>query len=280
MVNKILRDLKLVVFDLDGTLLADDGTIGEKTKYYVNELRKKGVEFSFASGRLHSAIVDYANELEITFPIISLDGSLLRRITDNNYVFESFIKEKHVKRAISYSTKFVLNIALCHVDAIYYTENNSVIPQIMDKFGAKYEEVKSYNDYLSETLEVVIASDNKQAIKYVQQRMMEPYCWGLSTSYFKSQRHEGIFYLELRRKGSTKGKGFLRLLKHLRVKQHESAVVGDWYNDLSLFETDALKVAVNNAVPEIKRKAEIVLDKSNNEDGVSEFLEMIYKAKQ
>ncbi|HZW37917.1 MAG TPA: HAD family hydrolase [Ignavibacteriaceae bacterium] len=280
MVNKILKDLKLILFDLDGTLLAEDGTIGEKTKYYVKELRNKGVEFTFASGRLHSAILDYAKELDITLPIISLDGCLLRKITNNEIVFESFVKEKHVKRALNYSTNFVLNIALCHADAIYFTENNSVIPQIMDKFGARYEEVKSYDNYLDKTLEVVIASDNKDAIKYVQQRMMEPYCWGLNNSYFKSQSHEGIYYLELRKKGSSKGKGFLRLIKELKIKQKNAAIIGDWYNDISLFETNALKVAVKNAVPEIKRMADIITDLTNNEDGVSEFLEMVYKAKQ
>jgi hydroxymethylpyrimidine pyrophosphatase-like HAD family hydrolase len=97
---------------------------------------------------------------------------------------------------------------------------------------------------------------------------------------FKSQRKSSLYYLEVRRKGSSKRTGFLRLLKYLKIKVRNSAVIGDWYNDLSLFKTNALKVAVANAVPELRRNADITTSGNNNEDGVAEFLEMVLKAKK
>jgi hydroxymethylpyrimidine pyrophosphatase-like HAD family hydrolase len=65
--SKILKNIKLVVFDVDGTLLNDDGKIGEETKDLVKELRRFDVRFSFASGRLHSAITKYAEELILIY---------------------------------------------------------------------------------------------------------------------------------------------------------------------------------------------------------------------
>jgi len=53
----------------------------------------------------------------------------------------------------------------------------------------------------------------------------------------------------------------------------------DWYNDRELFEESGVKVAVANAVPEIKRMASIVTERNNDQDGVAEFLEMVLKAK-
>jgi 5-amino-6-(5-phospho-D-ribitylamino)uracil phosphatase len=106
-----------------------------------------------------------------------------------------------------------------------------------------------------------------------------PYVFGLNTSYFKSQTYDGIYYLEIRRKHTSKGKGFQRLLKKMKIKESNAAVVGDWYNDISLFKTGALKVTLSNGVPEIKRMADIITSRSNNEDGTAEFLEMILKAK-
>lgn len=44
-----------------------------------------------------------------------------------------------------------------------------------------------------------------------------------------------------------------RLLKYLNIKEEHTAVLGDWYNDLSLFESKGIKVALNNAIPEIKK---------------------------
>lgn len=280
MIDKnVLKKIKIIIFDLDGTLLTNDGTVGKKTKGLIKKLEKHEVHFSFASGRLHSAIVDIASELEIDTPLISLDGSLIKSHPNGDILFEFFVKKKHVKKAIKYAEGFALNIALCHADAIYYTEANDLIPQIMEKFGAKYEKVESYNDLMSKTLEVVIAGDNRKYMKYVSERMSFPYSVGLNTSYFKSQKHENIYYLEIRRKKTSKGKGMLRLLKYLKIKPEEAAVVGDWHNDISLFKTGAFNVAMFNAIPELKRMAKFITKKNNNEEGVSEFLEEVLKVK-
>lgn len=278
--DKALKKVEVVVFDLDGTLLSDDGSISEKTKKLIKSLEDKGVQFSIASGRLHSAIIDIASELEIQTPIISLDGSLIKSHPDGKVIYEFFIKKKHVKKCLDYAEKFTLNVALCHADAIYFTETNSLIPQIMEKFGAKYEQVESYDGYIDKALEIVFASDNKKFTKYVWERMSFPYSFGLNTSYFKSHRHENIYYVEIRRKNISKGKAFQKLVNHLRIKENRAAVIGDWYNDVSLFETNAVKVALANAIPKIKDMADIVIEKSNNEEGVAEFLEILLKAKE
>ncbi len=278
--NEALKFLKIIVFDLDGTLLNDDGKIGEETIILIDQLHKYDVKFSFATGRLHSAITDYAKQLKINTPLISLDGTLIKNFPDGDAVFQYFINPKYIKKALDLSEKLLINIALCHGDAIYYTENNDIIPQLMEKFGAKYEEVSSYNNYIDNTLEVVFASDNKDSLSYAKNRFEFPHSTGLNTSFFQSQRHEGIYYLEVRKKGATKGKGLMRLLKHLNIRSFEAAVIGDWYNDVSLFKTPVFKVAVANAVPELKRMSNVITEKTNNEDGVAEFLEMVLKAKR
>ena len=278
--TKKLQNIKLVVSDLDGTLLSDDGTIGEQSKELIKELQSYGVHFSFATGRLYSAVKDFANELEIDNPIISLDGSYIVDYPTNETIFESFVKEKYVKKAIMFADQYLLQIALCHADAIYYTDSNSVIPKMLDKFGAKYRAVDSYENYMHNTLEIVYSSDLKESVKYVKDRFEFPFAIGCSTSYFRSHTHEGLYYLEIRKAGSNKGKGLKRLLRHMRIKPQEAIVMGDWYNDISMFELKTLKVAVANSVPEIIRMADYVTKKTNNQDGVASFLKILLKAKK
>jgi Cof subfamily protein (haloacid dehalogenase superfamily) len=274
-----LREIDLVVFDVDGTLLNDKGEIGEKTKQLIRDLKKQGVIFSFASGRLHSALMPIAEELNILVPLISLDGTVIKSSISKEFVYRSFLKQNHVKKAIELSENFLVNIALCHANAIYFTESNSVIPKLIDKYGAVYEQVKSYEDYTSETLEIVFAGDNRRAVEYLRDKFTFPFTLGCSISFFRSHTYDEIYYLEVRRSGSSKGKALMRLIKHLEIDILNTAVIGDWYNDISLFETDAIKVAVQNSISEIKRKADIVLKKTNNDDGVSEFLEALLEAK-
>jgi len=275
-----LKNIKLVLFDLDGTLLNDRGEIGQESISLVNQLQQLGVYFSFASGRLHSALTEYATELNIKVPIISLDGSYLKSYLEGKVLFQSVIPKKKVKQAIEFADQFLLKIALCHADAVYYTEHNSVIPNIIDKFGAKFAEVHSYEEYLDDTLEIVFASDMKGNLKFVQSRLKFPYSFGLVSNYYKSHLRESIYYLDIRKSGSTKATGLKNLLKYLGLHIHDAAVLGDWYNDATLFETEALKIAVANAVPEIKFKADYELKRTNNEDGTAEFLEMVLQAKK
>lgn len=275
-----LKNIKIVVSDLDGTLLKNDGSVGLETKKLIRELHNYDVLFSFATGRLHSAVTDIAKDLEIKNPIISLDGSVIKDFPSGETIFESFLKKKYVEKAVKYADDYLLNVALCHSDAIYYTEFNTVIPKLLNKFGAKYKEVSSYENLLDKTLEIVFAGDNKESIEFVKDKFTFPYAFGCNASYYRSQSKKGLFYLDIRRAGSSKGKGLKRLLKYLNIKTHQAVVMGDWYNDISMFESDAIKVAMANSIPELIRNADHVTERSNNNEGPAEFLEMILQAKK
>ncbi len=278
--EKLLKKIKLVVFDLDGTLLNSNGEIGDETIGLVEELRQHGVLFSFASGRLQNTLTEHADELKIRIPLISLDGSLIKSYPDGDTIFEAYVPKRYVQKAIDLADENLLKIALCHQEAIYYTEYNSLIPNMLDKFGAEYREVHSYENYMHKTLELVLVGDSGENMRYTYERMNFPYAFGLNANYYKSQSHGGLYYLEVRKKGITKGNGLKRLSKHLGINIKHSAVIGDWYNDLTLFQTKALKIAVKNAVPEIKRLADFTTKRTNNEDATAEFLDLLLKAKK
>ena len=236
MINKEkLQRIKLVVFDLDGTLLNSRGKIGEESIELIKKLHELNINFSFATGRLHSACTDYADQLKIQVPFISLDGSLIKSYPDNKIIFESSIPARYVRKAMRLADHLLLKAALCHADAIYYTESNSLIPQLLDKYG-RYVEVDSYENYYSNTLELVVTGDYKQSIKAFANRMTFPYTFGLNTSYYRSQSRGDLYYFEARKQGADKGTALRKLARHLGVNIKETAVLGDWYNDRELFK--------------------------------------------
>ncbi|KUG25282.1 hydrolase (had superfamily) [hydrocarbon metagenome] len=281
MIDKnLLKKLKLIVFDVDGTLVNQNDQIGEETIKYVKALRNFGMRFSFASGRQHSALIHHAETLELQSPIISLDGTLIKSHPEGKIIAESPLPGKYVRKAIELSDKYLLKVALCHDAAIYYDEQNSGVHTLLDKYGAKYQEVDSYENYILNTLEIVIAGDYKDSMKHVNRKLQFPHSFGLMTSFYKSHSHGGVYYLEVRKSGGSKGKGLKKLTKYLKVKMTETAVIGDWFNDRSLFETKALKIAMGNAVPEIKKLADHILSRTFHDDGTAEFLEMVLRAKR
>lgn len=277
--SKKLKNIELIVSDLDGTLLNDSNEIGKESQRLIKELLAKGVRFTFATGRLHSATIAHAELLGLQTPLITLDGSIIKTLS-NEIIFESFLAKKYVKKAIELADFNLVNIALCHTDAIYYTEHSPLVPSMIDKYGANFVKVESLDDYLDKTLEVVFASDNKDSVKLIEKKMSFPYAFGLNTSFYKSQRRGDIYFFEIRKHGSSKGTALEKLLKYLKIDINNVAVIGDWYNDLTLFDTNASKVAVANAVGEIKAKADYITVKNNINDGVAEFLKMVLKAKE
>ena len=275
-----LKEIKLIVTDIDGTLLNDNGELGVESKKLLKELMKEKVVVSLATGRLHSAVIDIANDLSLNGYVISLDGAMIKNYVQDKILYESFLRIGQVKKAIAISENLLINIALCHSSSIYYTEYNSVIPSLLSKYGAFYTQVDSYDDYLSGTLEIVCSSDMKDSIKQMEEKFNFPYSIGCNTSYFRSKKNENIYYLEIRKAGSSKGKALMRLLKHLSIKPSQAAVIGDWYNDITMFQTNAVKVAVANAIPELINTADYVTTKSNRDDGTAEFFEMVLKSKR
>jgi len=273
-----LKEIKLIVSDIDGTLLNDNGELGIESKKLLKELMKEKVIVALATGRLHSAVTDIANELSLNGYIISLDGAMIKNYEGDKTIYESYLKRGQVKKAISISENQLIKIALCHASSIYYTEYNSAIPSMLSKYGAYYTQVDSYENYISGTLEIVCSSDMKDSIKEMEEKFNFPYSVGCNTSYFRSKKNENIYYLEIRKAGSSKGKALTRLLRHLSIKPPKAAVIGDWYNDITMFQTNAIKVAVANAIPELLNAADIITTRSNNEDGTAEFFEMVLKS--
>jgi hydroxymethylpyrimidine pyrophosphatase-like HAD family hydrolase len=150
----------------------------------------------------------------------------------------------------------------------------------MEKYEAKFEQIDNYENFLTRTLEIVICGDYKQSMRKIEQKMQFPSSFGLKTSFYKSNDQDGVYFLEIRNKNCSKGEGFAKLIKHLKINVKHCAVIGDWYNDRSLFRTKAVKIAVANAVDEIKSMADYITEKTNNEDGTAEFLEMVLEAKR
>lgn len=280
MINKkILKNLKLIVLDLDGTLLDKYGKISTESIEKINQLKQMGVLFSFATGRLHNAIVEHASLSDVRIPLISLDGAMIKSHTDNRIIYKSYIKRKHVIKAINLAENSLLKIALCHDSSIYYTKSNSLISQLMENFEGSFKEVESYDDIIDTILEIAIAGDFKNEIKKIEEKFKFPFALGLRTSFYKTPDQDGVYFLEIRNKNNSKGLGVLKLAKYLKISIKNTAVVGDWYNDKSMFRTKALKIAVANAVEELKEMADYVTTKTNDEDGVSEFLSMVIEAK-
>ncbi len=270
-----LKNIKLIVSDVDGTLVNNSNKIGELTADLVPKLKKKNILFSLASQRIYSSLIPIASSLDIEIPLISLNGALVKG-RSGDVLYKSIINPKKVAKAIELAQNSLVRIALCYNDEIIYTDDNSVLKDFMSRVGTTYRLVDSYEKYMDNVLEIIMMGNDKNNVKKIMSRMKFPFNFSLKLKYYRSNSMNKVYNLEILKKGVSKKTGLQVLTKHLGIKKSEVVVFGDWYNDRDLFDFGGLNIALNNAVPELKDKANYVTEKTNNEDGVGDVLKLLY----
>lgn len=270
-----VKNVKLIVCDVDGTLLDREGKIGEQTVDMIMKLSANGIKFSFATQRVYPSILPFAEVLNIKTPLICMNGALISDM-EGNHIFKAPIKRSKVAQAVELVNKYYLRIALCRTNEIVYTDQNSVIREFLARRGANYVKVDSYDGYLDDVLEIIISGDNKHRIKKIQSKLNFPFKFHVNAQYFRSRSMNNVYHLEVMRSHVDKKHGLKLLTKHLGIKKSELMVMGDWYNDRKLFDFGGVNIALENAVPELKHRADYITSRSNDEDGVGEFLKLVY----
>ena len=274
--KKRFRNIKLIVSDIDGTLVNSDNEISGLTVDLVKKLKQKNILFSLASQRVHSSIVPLANELDIQIPFASLNGSLIQDCKGKVILNKSLIDKKYVEKAIDLAEKNYIKIALCYNDKIVYTEDNSVLRDFMSRLGTTYSLVDSYNNYTDNVLEIIMSGNDRKVTKNIQSKMTLPFGLRLKVKYYRSQTFQGVYNIEIIRKGVSKKTALKKLAKYLYMNKDTVMVFGDWYNDRDLFQFGGTNIALENAVEDLKEMADYVSDLSNEDDGVGNFLKMFY----
>lgn len=269
------KDLQMIILDMDGTLLNKKGLVSDNIISLIHTLKKIGVFITLASARVHSSMVKFAELLDIDIPLISLDGALIKNRKGDVVIHQAIIKPSVVCKTIKLAEQYLVQIGLCHQDEIFYNEESSSLPMILEKAGAKYTEVKSFDNHIKNTLEIVCTGDNKKSLELISRKLKFPFSFGNSVNIFRSRLYPDIHYLECKKSGSSKANALYKLIRFLKVKERNTLVAGDWYNDIPMFNTKAIKVALKNSIPGLKSRADIILKRTNDEDGLQEIFEKI-----
>jgi Cof subfamily protein (haloacid dehalogenase superfamily) len=267
-----LKDIKLIVIDIDGTLVDAHGRIGDKTKKLARELKNHQIYCTLSSARSYFYSHQIADELGVELPIITLDGALIK--SKDTDVYKAVMSSRIIRRAAEAAEKNYGKISVCTEDYLYISPKNSVIREYT-RLNAQIREITEY-DKIDGVLEILIYCEDKGTLRAIKNNFRFPFNTSVSISITKSPNND-YYLLTIKKKGSDKLRSVKRLVKYLKLHRKNVAVIGDWHNDMPLFDYGAFNFAVQNAIPELKRKADYITNCTNNEDAVSEVLDIVYK---
>lgn len=265
------KEIRLIVIDIDGTLVDHQGNIGEKTLQLAKELKNNNIFCTLSSARSFHYSAHIAEEMDIEIPFVTLDGALIKGIQGNT-VYKGILKDSFVHKAIALAEDNYGKITMCDENNLFVTPNNAVVKEYT-KLSAPIKEINDFTG-VKEILEILIYCEDKASMKHIKNSFGFFEKLDVNLSVTKSPRND-YYLLTIKKKHSNKLESVKRLVKHLGFTKKQVAVIGDWHNDVPLFDFGAYNIAVQNAIPELKRKADYVTSSTNNEDAVGEVLELV-----
>ena len=115
--------IKLVAVDLDDTLLNNDIKISDENKKAIMECKKRGVYFTFATGRMFRAAVNFAKEVDLDLPLITYQGALIKTV-DEKEIKHHVIEKNIAADVIEFLRNYKLQLNVYMNDHLYVEEMN------------------------------------------------------------------------------------------------------------------------------------------------------------
>ena len=266
--NTIKRTYKMLVLDLDDTLLRDDSSISRHTKELLSEAQIKGVTVVLASGRPTPAMMQYAEELklaEFDSYLISFNGAVATSLKDNKILFESSLTQAEVHSLYDFSIENNVQILTYSEKGIISETDSEYIDVEIKLTGIPHHKVPSFKNEINSSAVKCILLEHPDYLKQVEKKLKAERP-DLSVSRSKP------FFLEVMPHGIDKASCIDFLAKRLGIKQNEIIAVGNAGNDLTMIQYAGLGVWVDNVTPELRHHADYIVA-SNNNDGVAEVIE-------
>lgn len=268
---------KLIVSDMDGTLLNDSKQVSEATKQAIAKLERHGAKFTLATGRIYPAAKLYSDDLGITSPMICCNGAVIIDPINDQILYERTISPEIGSAVIDICEKYGVYYHVYDKDTIYSNRMERVIEYfnefskaLPEKYKIKTQIVDDVRALFAKTSIYKIGTFYDNTDLALQMRKELEAIPGVTG--FKSL--ETMY--DVLAEDTNKGTALKYLCEILGVDISEAVAFGDNENDLEMLQAAGHGIAMGNAEDFVKDVADHIAD-TNEEDGVRLALEAIFK---
>lgn len=265
--DKGIKDFEMVALDMDGTLLTPKHELSERTIASIKKINDTGVAVVLATGRMTSAVQKHWEKLGIPGLVVSHNGALVKDLETGDVYHHQTIPDDIVAKTLKYFEDknsiihFNVNDCVYLTNPNLYSQRYSQELEIDLKYIPQLEEIK-------ESPTTILLMDTKETLQRFLAKLEGEYDYVLMPWY------SDIWWLQLLPANTSKGKGVIAVAERLGIAPKSIISFGDSYNDKEMLQLTGLGVAMDNAVPELKKIADFVTF-SNQDDGVALALEAL-----
>lgn len=261
---------KLLVLDIDGTLVNSQKEITKKTRDAIIEIQRKGHVVALASGRPYSGMEQYAKAIELDGfggYALSYNGGIILNCKTHEVVYRNMIPRRYAKPIYEYAKEN-------NIGMVTYKDNFVVTGTPVDDY-MKYEaklnhlnirQVEDFVGYVDFDMVKCLLTAEPDIAEVHEKKLA--HMLGSELNVFRSEP----YFIEITTKDVDKAKSLSILLDIIGMEQKSCICCGDGFNDLTMVKFAGLGVAMGNAQQIIKDNADYITA-SCDENGIVEVID-------
>ncbi|MCL2636767.1 MAG: Cof-type HAD-IIB family hydrolase [Oscillospiraceae bacterium] len=245
--------IKMIVTDLDGTLLRDDKTVSQRTIDTLKKCREKGIKTTYATAR--------SDSVKLLLPVdemfdgyVSTNGALA--YIGEKQVYNRLIKPETARTFLIAADEAGIKIA-SQLYGKHYANFN--ITELWSWLKNEFTDFKTYN---IETEKIYSQIENTETVDFLEKNLLDDLYMVIARDNLAMIMH----------KEAVKSKAVAALADYWGIEKSEIAAFGDDLNDIDLLEFCGVGVAMGNALDQVKKTTKYICG-TNENDGVAEWLE-------
>ena len=263
---------KMIVSDLDETLLNSDRKVAARNVEAIKRARELGVKFVPATGRGYISIRGTLEEIGLRDMeneyVISFNGGAITENMGERLLYFQGISFEKAEELFSRGLSYDVCMHVYTKDKVYVYRLNQ---DESDYVKGRMEMQEFFTDDLhflrgQEIVKVIYVNTDWHYLKNIEDDLRD-ITGDLDVSYSSNR------YIEFNQKGVNKGSGLLFLADLLGIRPEETIAVGDNFNDLSMICAAGLGVGVHNTVPDLKPLCDVVTDATCDDGAIGEVIE-------
>mgnify|MGYP002511853627 CR=1 FL=1 len=263
---------KMVVSDLDETLLGSDRKVAARNAEAIKKARELGVKFVPATGRGYTSIRGTLEEIGLREKeneyVISFNGGAITENKGERLLHFQGISFEKAEELFSRGLSYDVCIHVYTIDKVYVYRLNQ---NEADYVKGRMEIQEFFTDNLNflrgqEIVKVIYVNTDWNYLNRIANDLQD-ITGDLDVSYSSNR------YMEFNQKGVNKGSGLLFLARLLKIRPEEVIAVGDNFNDLSMIRAAGLGVGVQNTVSDLKPLCDVITEADCDEGAIGEVIE-------
>ncbi|MCL6267856.1 HAD family hydrolase [Flagellimonas myxillae] len=260
-----LSQIKMVVTDMDGTLLNSNHEVSPRFFEIFTALQQKNIQFVAASGRQYHSIVDKLKPIKEEILVIAENGALVKDKDRELLVtpIQQDLKDELLEVIDQIEGAHAM---LCGKYNAYFDGRSAAFLGDLKEYYSNYEIHESLKDVTDEIIKIAVYH-NQNAETHIYPALKD-------LEHLLKVKVSGLYWVDLNHSDAHKGYALEKLMKAQGLSSNEVMVFGDYNNDLEMLELSDYSFAMANAHPNVKKVAKFNTA-SNDDFGVERILEQL-----